>query len=60
MIQQIFCFFHATTNYRWPWMALVGYKNSIGEVSFKCGGSIISKHHVLTGLYCALCQKEVN
>ena len=31
-------------------MALVGYRNSIGEVSFKCGGSLISKRHVLTGL----------
>lgn len=30
-------------------MALVGYKNGVGEISFKCGGSIISKHHVLTG-----------
>lgn len=32
-------------------MALLGYKDSIGEVSFKCGGSIISKRHVLTGLF---------
>lgn len=32
-------------------MALVGYKNTVGDVSFKCGGSIISKRHVLTGLF---------
>lgn len=32
-------------------MALVGYKNSAGDVSFKCGGSIISNRHVLTGLF---------
>lgn len=36
--------------FRWPWMTLVGYKNKLGEVSFKCGGSIISNRHVLTGL----------
>lgn len=50
MIHNIFGFFHGPVNFRWPWMALVGYRNSIGEVSFKCGGSIISNRHVLTGL----------
>lgn len=27
----------------WPWMALLGYENSLGEISFKCGGSLVSK-----------------
>lgn len=26
----------------WPWMALLGYDNGLDEISFKCGGSLVS------------------
>lgn len=35
-----------------PHMAAIGWKNSDGSVSFKCGGSLVSSNFVLTVAHC--------
>lgn len=37
-----------------PHVVALGYNDSPGEISYKCGGSLISKNFVLTGAVCVI------